>query len=79
MKLGRMLALAGLGALAYRQYKKMSPEDKKAIDDKIDNAKRNLSNLGTDLKSKAQETINKVETAAKDLQTEAKDKLTSVN
>ncbi len=79
MKLGRILALVGLGALAYRQYKKMSPEDKKAIDDKIDNAKRNLSNLGADLKSKAQETLDKVETAAKDFQSEAKDKLTSIN
>ncbi|MEG2079006.1 hypothetical protein SAMN05421796_11022 [Chryseobacterium piscicola] len=48
-----LLALIGLGALAFWKYKKSTPEEQQAVKDKINNAKDNLNKWGSDLKSKA--------------------------
>ena len=48
-----LLALIGLGALAFWKYKKSTPEEQQAVKDKINNAKNNLNKWGSDLKSKA--------------------------
>lgn len=48
-----LLALLGLGALAWWKYKNASPEEKQAVKDKVNTAKDNLSKLGSDLKTKA--------------------------
>ncbi|WP_262147968.1 YtxH domain-containing protein [Chryseobacterium foetidum] len=50
-----LLALVGLGALAYWRYNKATPEEKQAVKDKINNAKDNINKWGNDLKDKANE------------------------
>lgn len=50
-----LLALLGIGALAWWKYKKSSPEEKQAVKDKINTAKDNLNKFGNDLKTKASE------------------------
>ncbi|QOR73950.1 YtxH domain-containing protein [Cruoricaptor ignavus] len=49
-----LLALIGMGALAYYQYKKSSPEKKKQVTDTLNTAKDNITKLGTDIKGKAE-------------------------
>ncbi|WP_313027936.1 YtxH domain-containing protein [Soonwooa sp.] len=52
-----LLALLGLGALAYWKYKKSTPEEQQAVKDKINTAKDNLTKFGNDLKSKANDAL----------------------
>ena len=52
-KTNGLLALLGIGALAYWKYKKSTPEEQQAVRDKINGAKENLNKWGNDLKSKA--------------------------
>ncbi|RNA62572.1 YtxH domain-containing protein [Chryseobacterium nematophagum] len=61
-KTNGLLALLGLGALAYWKYKKSSPEQQQVVKDKINNAKDNLNKWGSDLKSKANEVASQVQT-----------------
>ena len=44
-KTNGLLALLGLGALAWWKYKKSSPEDQQKVKDTINNAKDNLNLL----------------------------------
>ena len=48
-----LLALLGLGAVAFWKYKNSTPEEKQAVKDKFNTAKDNFNKLGSDLKSKA--------------------------
>jgi len=52
-KTNGLLALLGLGALAYWKYKKSTPEQQQAVKDKINTAKENLNRWGNDIKDKA--------------------------
>ncbi|SEW11652.1 hypothetical protein SAMN05421841_1120 [Chryseobacterium wanjuense] len=56
-----LLALLGLGALAYWKYKNSSPEEQQAVKDKINNAKDNLNKWGNDLKDKANNVASQVQ------------------
>ncbi len=47
----KLLALLGLGALAFWRYKKATPEEKQKVNDLLNNAKDNLTKYGNDLKS----------------------------
>ena len=49
----RLLALLGVGALAYWRYTKSTPEEKQKVKDTLDNAKKNLSDMGGKLKDQA--------------------------
>lgn len=62
-----LLALLGLGALAYWKYKNSSKEDQQVVKDKINNAKDNLKGWGSDLKSKANEVVDQVKDKANDV------------
>ena len=56
-----LLALLGLGALAWWKYKNSTPEEKQVVKDKINTAKDNFSKMGSDLKSKANEVASQVQ------------------
>lgn len=48
-----LLALLGLGALAWWKYKNSTPEEQQAVKDKVNSAKDNFNKWGNDLKNKA--------------------------
>jgi hypothetical protein len=56
-----LLALLGLGALAFWKYKKSTPEEQQAIKDKLNTAKDNLNKFGNDLKEKAGDLANQAQ------------------
>lgn len=62
-----LLALIGLGALAFWKYKKSTPEEQQAVKDKINTAKDNLTKFGNDLKSKANDALDQVQNKAGEL------------
>lgn len=61
-----LLALLGLGALAYWKYRNSTPEEKQKVKDQINAAKDNVTKLGNDLKRKANEVVSQVESKAKE-------------
>ncbi|AZI55645.1 YtxH domain-containing protein [Epilithonimonas vandammei] len=70
-KTNGLLALLGLGALAWWKYKKSSPEDQQKVKDTINNAKDNLTKFGNDIKDKANQTVDQLKNKADELKTEA--------
>lgn len=56
-----LLALLGLGALAWWKYKNSTPEEKQAVKDTINTAKDNFNKFGNDLKSKASDVASQVQ------------------
>lgn len=56
-----LLALLGLGALAWWKYKNSTPEEQQAVKDKINAAKDNVNKWGNDLKNKANEVASQVQ------------------
>ena len=70
-KTNGLLALLGLGALAWWKYKKSSPEDQQKVKDTINNAKDNLTNFGNDIKDKANQTVDQLKNKADELKNEA--------
>lgn len=69
-----LLALLGLGAVAYWKYKNSSEEDKQMVKDKINTAKDNLNKWGNDLKDKANNVASQVKDKANDVASQAQDK-----
>lgn len=63
-KTNGLLALLGLGALAWWKYKKASPEDQQKVKDTINTAKDNLTKFGNDLKDKANQTVDQLKNKA---------------
>lgn len=70
-KTNGLLALLGLGALAWWKYKKSSPEDQQKVKDTINNAKNNLTKFGNDIKDKANQTVDQLKNKADELKNEA--------
>ncbi|MFC0344441.1 YtxH domain-containing protein [Epilithonimonas hispanica] len=70
-KTNGLLALLGLGALAWWKYKKSSPEDQQKVKDTINNAKDNLTKFGNDLKDKATQTAEQLKAKAEELKNDA--------
>lgn len=70
-KTNGLLALLGLGALAWWKYKKSSPEDQQKVKDTFNNAKDNLTKFGNDLKDKANQTVDQLKNKAEDVKNEA--------
>ena len=66
-----LLALLGLGALAWWKYKKSTPEEQQAIKDKINTAKDNLSKFGNDVKAKANDVASQVQNKVDEVQDKA--------
>ncbi|UJF30721.1 YtxH domain-containing protein [Kaistella sp. 97-N-M2] len=56
-----LLALLGLGALAWWKYKNSTAEEKQAVKDTLNTAKDNFSKFGSDLKSKASDVASQVQ------------------
>ena len=56
-----LLALLGLGAVAWWKYKNSTPEEKQAVKDTINTAKDNFNKFGSDLKSKANDVASQVQ------------------
>ena len=69
-KTNGLLALLGLGALAWWKYKKSSPEDQQKVKDTINTAKENLTKFGNDLKDKANQTVDQLKNKADEVKTE---------
>lgn len=76
-KTNGLLALLGLGALAWWKYKKASPEDQQKVKDTINTAKDNLTKFGNDLKDKANQTVDQLKNKAEDLKSDAQQSLES--
>ncbi|MDH6254017.1 gas vesicle protein [Chryseobacterium sp. H1D6B] len=74
-KTNGILALLGLGALAYWKYKKSTPEQQQVVKDKINTAKDNLNKWGNDLKSKANDAASQVQSKIDEAKTKAEDSL----
>lgn len=70
-KTNGILALLGLGALAWWKYKKASPEDQQKVKDTINTAKDNLTKFGNDLKDKANQTVGQLKNKADELKSDA--------
>ncbi|MFC4162577.1 YtxH domain-containing protein [Epilithonimonas zeae] len=70
-KTNGLLALLGLGALAWWKYKKASPEDQQKVKDTINTAKDNLTKFGNDLKDKAGQTVDQLKSKADELKNDA--------
>ncbi len=70
-KTNGLLALLGLGALAWWKYKKSSPEDQQKVKDTINTAKDNLTKFGNDLKDKANQTAEQLKAKAEELKNDA--------
>lgn len=70
-KTNGILALLGLGALAWWKYKKSSPEDQQKVKDTINTAKDNLTKFGNDLKDKANQTAEQLKAKAEELKNDA--------
>jgi len=70
-KTNGLLALLGLGALAWWKYKKASPEDQQKVKDTINTAKDNLTRFGNDLKDKAGQTVDQLKSKADELKNDA--------
>lgn len=70
-KTNGLLALLGLGALAWWKYKKASPEDQQKVKDTINNAKDNLTKFGNDLRDKANQATDQLKNKAEELKNEA--------
>lgn len=56
-----LLALLGLGAVAWWKYKNSTPEQKQVVKDTLNTAKDNFNKLGSDLKTKASEVASQVQ------------------
>ena len=70
-----LLALLGIGALAFWKYKNSTPEEQQAVKDKINNAKDNLNKRGSDIKSKANDVASQVQNKVDEAKTKAEDSL----
>lgn len=70
-KTNGLLALLGLGALAWWKYKKSSPEDQQKVKDTINNAKDNLTKFGNDIKDKANQTVDQLKNKADERKNDA--------
>ncbi len=68
-----LLALLGLGAIAWWKYKNSSDEDKQAVKDTVKNAKDNFNKWGTDLKSKASDLSSQVQDKVNQAKTSVED------
>ncbi len=73
-----LLALVGLGALAYWKYKNSSDEDKQLVKDKINTAKDNFNKWGNDLKDKANNVASQVQDKAGNVASQVKDQAEDV-
>ena len=56
-----LLALLGLGAIAWWKYKNASPEEKQKVKDTVNTAKDNFNKWGNDLKTKAGDVATQVQ------------------
>lgn len=67
-----LLALLGIGALAFWKYKNMTPEEQENVKGKFDEAKRKFSEAGQDLKQKAESKFNEAKSKVEEKVNEAK-------
>ncbi|HPW88644.1 MAG TPA: YtxH domain-containing protein [Kaistella chaponensis] len=68
-----LLALLGLGAVAWWKYKNSTPEEKQAVKDTINTAKDNFNKFGSDLKSKANDVASQVQNKVDQAKTSVED------
>ena len=66
-----LLALLGLGALAWWKYKNSTPEEQQAVKDKVNTAKDNFNKWGNELKSKANDVASQVQNKVNEAKTTA--------
>ncbi|MDG4945809.1 YtxH domain-containing protein [Weeksellaceae bacterium KMM 9713] len=61
-----LLALLGIGALAFWKYKKMSPEEQENVKGQINEAKRKFTDAGQDIKSKVEDKFNQAKSTVEE-------------
>ncbi len=70
-----LLALLGLGALAWWKYKNSTPEEQQAVKDKLNTAKDTFNKWGSDLKNKANEVASQVQNKVDEAKTTVQDSM----
>ena len=73
-----LLALLGLGAVAWWKYKNSTPEEKQAVKDTINTAKDNFNKFGSDLKSKANDVASQVQNKVDQAKTSVEDTISQI-
>lgn len=68
-----LLALLGIGALAFWKYKNMSPEEQENVKGKFNDAKRKFTEAGQDLKHQAEDKFNQAKSTVEHQFNKAKD------
>lgn len=68
-----LLALLGLGALAWWKYKNSSEDEKQAVKDTVNNAKDNFNKWGNDMKSKATDVASQVQNKVNEAKSSVED------
>lgn len=77
-KANGLLALLGLGAVAYWKYKKSTPEEQQAVKDKLNTAKDNLNKWTGNLQNKAKEVASQVQSKANEVASQVQQKTENV-
>ena len=67
-----LLALLGVGALAFWKYKNMTPEEQENVKGKFNDAKRKFTEAGQDLKQQAESKFNEAKGAVESKFNQAK-------
>ena len=73
-----LLALLGLGALAWWKYKNSTPEEQQAVKDKVNSAKDNFNKWGNDLKNKANDLSQQVQQKVDQAKTTAENSMNQI-
>lgn len=70
-----LLALLGLGAIAWWKYKNASPEEKQKVKDTVNTAKDNFNKWGNDLKTKAGDVATQVQDKVNEAKSSVEDSM----
>ena len=74
-----LLALLGIGALAFWKYKKMSPEEQDNVKGQFNDAKRKVTDAGNDLKSQVEDKFKQAKSSVEEKVDEFKNENPSLN
>ena len=70
-----LLALLGLGAIAWWKYKNATPEEKQKVKDTVNTAKDNFNKWGNDLKTKAGDVATQVQDKVNEAKSSVEDSM----
>ena len=74
-----LLALLGIGALAFWKYKNMSPDEQQNVKNQFNDAKRKFKDAGSDLKSEVENKFNQAKNTVEEKVQNLKNETPSMN